>query len=134
MEIKKYSDYGGTIISPENRNQYKKTMKDYFIERTQLEYNKRKSDIENSENTDDKKQEMLSKLELDTPIGEYLDQLSDNFAIYQSTKETKHFKAWLKGHKNFKYKGQTFPVLTKDVTEKDFLQIDNIENLESEQE
>lgn len=132
MEITKHSSYGGTIISPENRNQYKKTMRDYFIERTQLEYGKRKSDIENSENTEDRKQEMLSKLEIDTPQGDYLNHLAENFAVYQSTKEIKHHRAWLKGHTSFKYKGQNFPVLTKNVTEKDFLQIDNIENLENE--
>lgn len=130
MEVKtiEHKPYGGTIITPANRNQYKKAMIDYFIDRNRLEYDKRKKDIENSSSTEDKKQELFAQLEADTPVGEYLESLAEKFAVYQSSKENKHFSSWMKGKTSFKYKGQEFPVLYKE--DKDFIEIENIDGLQ----
>jgi 5'(3')-deoxyribonucleotidase len=101
-------------------------MIDYFLDRQNLEYERRKKDIENSTSyTEERKQELLAQLEVDTPRGETLENLANNFAIYQCNKEVKHYKSWEKGKREFKYKGSTFPVMTQNlVSDKDILEIE----------
>lgn len=43
-----------------------------------------------------------------------LQKLAEEFAIFMRNKMNKQFKAYLKGKKTFKYKGNTYPVMTSE--------------------
>jgi hypothetical protein len=108
------SPYMGSVITPENRNQYERDQANAFVERYVANIEKERNDIKNQ---DDKSED-----EINMEVAEFnskqtsereLMMTAVRFARFQSTKEKKHYAAWLKGKSHFKFKERTFPVLTE---------------------
>lgn len=92
FRIRDFSPYVGERVTPENKVQYMLNKKKQFTE----DY-------------------IRSKEAEDEPVDlQFLDILSTEYAHFEARKNTKHYRAWLKGAQYFTYKGNKFPVLTQE--------------------
>ena len=83
--------YLGSNVNPENRRE--------FINK-QIELFKQKYE--------------RTKKEYDEITDNQLQKEAEHYARYVVNKEKKHFEAYLRGEKSFKYKKRVFPVMTEE--------------------
>lgn len=117
----KSSRYLGNIITPQNRNQFAAAQAEYFIERYKQET---AADLEKAKQEGN--DEQVRKIDEERFSDEYLAKVAHDFGRYQCNKEQKHYAAWEKGHKFFKFHGNQFPVLTEDMVNKDLVEIERL--------
>ena len=84
--------YAGNVVTPLNRREFMEMQARGYREQY-LRANDGKDDV-----LDDNE----------------LQRVSMDYAKHVANKEVKHFKAFLKGHPTYKYKGDTFPVITRE--------------------
>jgi hypothetical protein len=73
---KKFQNFVGDFITPDNLNRFKKVQYDFAIEQG------------------------------------YTEEEAENYVKFVVGKERKHYKAWLKGHPNYSYRGTIYKVET----------------------
>lgn len=118
-EVKMFSNYLGSSITPQTRNTYEELQSEYFIERFKADLERRRNKIlAQTDKTQEEIDLQISKMDADQLSESDLLEMSKRFARSQSNKETKHFKAWLKGDDFFVYKGNKFPVMTQAFIDK----------------
>lgn len=108
------SAFMGSFVTPENRNEYMQkqaaAFKENYTKDVELELQKIQENENLTEEEIAKKVEEFNRSRLSERAVELL---SMRFARYQSNKEKKHYKAWLRGKEFFTYRGDTFPVITE---------------------
>lgn len=112
--IKKKSPYMGSIVTPENRNEYEAKQVEAFKERYVANVKRQREEISSQE--DKSEDEIRSEIEhfnKEQFSEEELEAMAKRFARFQTNKEQKHYNTWLLGRSSFRYKGRTFPVITE---------------------
>lgn len=117
----KPAKYLGSVITPQNRNIFAAAQSEYFKERYLLEM---KTDKEAAILAGDDAK--VKKIDEEMFNEEVLQEVSDRFGRYQCNKEQKHYAAWQKGLKFYKFHDNRFPVLTEDMVNKDLIEIERL--------
>lgn len=121
--------YLGNTITPQNRNQFAKAQTEYFIERYKME-----TAADREKAIQEGNDEKVRKIDEERFSDVDLQKVAEDFGRYQCNKEQKHYEAWQKGHKFFKFHGNRFPVLTEDMVNKDLVEIERLALSDEEKE
>ena len=137
VEIADRSPYVGSVITVNNRRDFIEAQKKVFIDNQLAMAEARRDAILAKEGTDEEIQQELDELSAKTLSAERLEHLGEQFGAFQANKESKHYKAYLKGMSSFKYKGRMFPVQTEAFLLKakeyqEIISAEKLDNLENE--
>ena len=107
--------YAGNVITPSNRRSFIEGQAELY-KKQYLRANKDKESISDIE----------------------LEQIAYGYGKHMANKEVKHFKAFIKGDVNYKFKGTSFPVMTKESIKKaktaeEIIEINKVVNIPSKQ-
>lgn len=117
-KVKSRSKYMGSIINPKNRNEYLNAQRESFKERYVNDVvNRRQEILDQEDKSDEEIANEVEEFNNNQISEEDLEVLAENFAKYQSLKELKHLKAYIKGKQFFTFRGVRFPVLTEKFLE-----------------
>lgn len=136
VDVEPRSPYVGSVLTVDNRREFINAQKKVFIDNQLAMAEAKRDAILAQEGTDEEIQAELDELASKTLSTERLEHLGEQFGIFQANKESKHYKAYLKGLTSFKYKGRMFPVQTEEflLKAKEYQEIITARNNSIEQE